>query len=196
MAGVNANQVYVPTPDQSTTTGAVATAATTATAPDDARTALGTGWTSGGYVGDAGISLSINRSMTAIKDWAQSVVRKVLTEYDGTISIPWLQVDEFFATEAFGADNVTATAATQQAGSKLKVAVGAALPEIKSWCFSMKDGDARVRIYVPRGQITELGEIPFAPTQANAYPSTLSTYDDGTGHSIYVMYDDGVVLSA
>ena len=193
MAGINPAQVYVPTPDQSTTTGAVAVAPTSTSAPTDARTALGTGWATGGYVGDAGISMSINRSMQAVKDWSQASVRKILTDFDGTISIPWLQVDEFFATRAFGTANVTKTAATSSHGEQLKVAVGPELPAIESWCFSMKDGNARVRIYIPRGQITELGEVPFVPTQANAYPSTLSCYDDGTGHSIYVMYDDGVV---
>ena len=83
MAGINPAQVYVPTPDQSTTTGAVAVAPTSTSAPTDARTALGAGWATGGYVGDAGISMSINRSMQPVKDWSQASVRKILTDFDG-----------------------------------------------------------------------------------------------------------------
>ena len=195
MAGVNSASVYMPTPDQTASVGAVAVAAVGTTAPTDARTALSGTWTTGGYIGEDGISLSINKTFTTVKDWSQSPVRKALTDFDGTISIPWLQVDQFFATEAFGSSNVAVTAATSTHGTQMKVSVGPDVPDIKAWCFSMKDGNRRVRVYVPKGQITEIGDVPFTPTAPNAYPSTLSCYDDGTGHSVYVFYDDGVVSS-
>lgn len=193
MAGINSAQVYLPTPDQTATVGAVATAPIGTAAPSDARTALPAAWESGGYIGEDGLSMSISKSLTAIKDWSLSVVRKALTEYDGTLSFPFMQADEFAMNETFGDDNVTATAANTQHGSILNVGIGANLPEAKSWCFSMKDENRRVRIYVPNGQITEVGEVSFVPGSAHQYPVTLSTYDDGTGHSIYVIYDDGVV---
>lgn len=194
MAGINGQQVYLPSPLQSETTGAVACAPVGTDAPTDARTVLPNTWNNGGYIDENGISLSISRSVTGIKDWSQSVVRKALSEYDGTIALTFLQVDEFACKAVFGDDNVNVTAATQTAGNITKVAIGAELPEIKSWCFTMKDEDRRVRVYVPRGQITEIpSNIDFVPTAANKYPGTLSTYDDGTGHSIYVIYDDGVL---
>ena len=58
-------------------------------------------------------------------------------------------------------------------------------------------GNRRVRIVIPNGQITEIpSEITFVPDAANVWPATISCYDDGTGHSIYVYYDDGVVTSS
>lgn len=194
MAGINPAQVYLPTPDQSKTTGAVAVAPLGTTAPADARTALPNAWESGGYIDENGIALRISKSFTAIKDWAQSVVHKALTDFDGTIALSFLQVDQFAAERILGEENVTVTAATQTAGQNIKMAIGAQVAPAESWCFSMKDGDRRVRVYVPNGQITEIsGDVSFTPGAANVWPCTLSCYDDGTGHSIYVIYDDGVV---
>ena len=139
----------------------------------------------------------MSKTYTAIKDWSQSVVRKALTDYDGVLKLSFMQIDEFAMTEVFGEANVDAKAATSSKGSQLKVGIGPNTPGVKSWCFNMKDEDRRVRIYVPRGQITQItGDVTFTPGAANVYPCELSTYDDGTGHSIYVMYDDGQTVSA
>lgn len=199
MAGLDAAKVYLPSPDQSTTTGAVNTAATSQAAPTDAKTALPAAWKSSGYVGPNGLSMSVSKSFTDILDWSQSLVRKALTGYTGRLSFDVMQMDADSAELMFGASNVTHTAATSGTsghGDQLKISIGADMPPIKSFCFNMKDGDARVRVYVPRGQVTELGDISFVPNAANMYPVTIDTYDDGTGHSIYVFYDDGKVLSA
>lgn len=194
MAGINPEQVYLPSPDQSKTTGAVAVAPIGTTAPTDARTALPNTWTSGGYIDENGIALSISKSFTTIKDWAMSVVRKALTDFDGTIALSFLQVDEFAAQRVLGTANVTKTAANTTHGEQLKLGVGPDVAPAEAWCFSMKDGNRRVRVYIPNGQITEIsGDVSFTPGAANIWPCTLSCYDDGTGHSIYVFYDDGVV---
>lgn len=193
---LDATKVYAPTPDQSPTTGAVAVADVGVTAPTDAKSALpSTAWTEGGYVSEDGISIAVTRSTTPIRDWSKSVVRNLLTEYNGSISCAFLQVDQFAAERLFGEDNVTVTAASSSHGAQMKVAIGSQLPPIEAFCFSMKDGDARVRVFVPRGQFTDVSQIDFKPDSGHIIGGTIATYDDGTGHSIYVMYDDGVVVS-
>lgn len=195
MSGINSQKVYLPSPDQTPTTGAVATAPVGTTAPADARAKLASPWDSGGYVGQDGVSLSISKSYKTIKDWSQSVVRKALSEFDATMKFPWLQVDDFAMEHTFGKDNVNTKPATSSAGNQMSVGIGADTPGVKAWCFSMKDEGRRVRIYVPRGEVTEVAEVPFKPSDDHLYNVTLSTYDDGTGHSIYVMYDDGEVIA-
>lgn len=192
---LNAKHVYAPTPDQSTTTGAVAVAPLGTTMPTDARTALPNTWNDGGYVSEDGLSVSVTRSVTPIRDWSKNAVRNLLTEYNGTISLAFLQVDEFAAQRMFGASNVTKTAASSAHGEQLSIAIGAELPPREAWCFSMKDGNARVRVAVPNGQMTEVNQIDFKPDAGNIIGGTLATYDDGTGHSIYFIYDDGEVVS-
>jgi len=196
MAGIKATQVYLPTPDQSKTVGAVATAPVGTAKPTSAGSTLPAAWTTGGYIDENGLSMSISKSTTLIKDWSQSVVRKAISDYDGTLSLSFLQMDEFAAETLFGSANVTVTAATVGHGEQIEIGIGPDMPPIQAFCFSMKDGDARIRVYVPQGQVTETGDVSFVPGAGNVYPCTISTYDDGTGHSIYVMYDDGVVLSS
>ena len=108
---LDATKVYAPTPDQSPTTGAVAVADVGVTPPTDARTALGSDWDDGGYVDENGISLAVTRNTTPIRDWSKSVVRNLLTEYNGAVNCNFLQVDEFSAKRMFGEDNVTVSAA-------------------------------------------------------------------------------------
>ena len=192
---INAKKVYAPTPDQSLTTGAVACAPVGTAKPTDASTKLPNTWDEGGYVDENGISITLTRSTTPIRDWSKATVRNLLTEYAGAIALAFLQVDEFAAKAVFGDSNVTVTAATSTKGERMEVAIGNELPPIKAYCFSMKDGDARIRVYVPQGQVTEVNQIDFKPDAGHVIGGTLMTYDDGTGHSIYVMYDDGTVVS-
>lgn len=193
--GLNAKKVYAPTPLQSATTGAVAVAPEGTAMPADARTALTSAWDDSGYVSEDGLSVTITRSTTPIKDWSKQNVRNLLTDFGGAIAVSFLQVDEFAAKRMFGEDNVTVTAATSSAGEIIKIAIGAELPPIEAWCFSMKDGDARIRVCVPRGQMTDVNQVDFKPDAGHVIGGTLATYDDGTGNSIYFIYDDGEVIS-
>ena len=196
MAGINSAQVYLPSPDQTASVGAVFVGAIGSTAPTDARTALDGTFTSGGYISESGVSLNVSRSTESIKDWSLATVRKAITDFDGTLSFEFLQIDQFAATEILGAANIATAAATQTSGSALTMKIGPQLPTAKAWAFNMKDGERRIRIYVPNGQITEIpSDVTFVPNAANIWPVTLSCYDDGTGHSIYVFYDDGQKVS-
>lgn len=193
--GINAKKVYAPTPVQDKTTGAVAVAPVGTVMPTGARDALPATWNSGGYVDENGLSVTITRSTTPIRDWSKATVRNLLTEFTGALAIGFLQVDEFAAKRVFGEDNVTITAANAQHGELMKVSIGAELPPIEAWCFSMKDNNARIRVCVPNGQITDVNQVDFKPDAGNVIGGTLTAYDDGTGHSIYFIYDDGEVIA-
>jgi hypothetical protein len=146
-------------------------------------------------VDENGLSITVTRSTTPLRDWSKSTVRQLLTEYAGALTLNFLQVDEFAAKRVFGADNVTVTAAGSGHGEIIKIGIGAELPPIESYCFNMKDGDARIRVYVPRGQFTDVSQIDFKSDAGNVIGGTINTYDDGTGNSIYVIYDDGTTVS-
>lgn len=195
MAGIDANKVYLPTPDQSSTTGAVAVAPVDTELPKTAREKLDDAvWESGGYVGDAGIAISTNKGTTVVKDWSQGTVRKALSDFDGTISVPFLQIDEFAAKRLVGKNNAVFAEANAQHGNMLTIDLGPDMPEIEAYCFSMKDGDSRIRVVVPRGQITNIDAINFVPNAANSWPGTLACYAGPDGWAIRVIYEDGTVI--
>ena len=126
--GLNAKKVFAPTPLQSATTGAVAVAPEGTAIPTSARAALTDAWDDSGYVSEDGLSVTITRSTTPIRDWSKADVRNLLTEFGGAIAVSFLQVDEFAANRMFGESNVTVTDATSSAGEIISIAIGAELP--------------------------------------------------------------------
>ena len=192
--------VRIGAPDQKVT-GAIkhaplGTAIPTLASITKAAVALNEAFTGDEYVSEDGLTLSPSMSTTEIKDWSGATVRKVLESFDGTLSWTMISTNQGALTIAFGSDHVTAVTASTAHGAQVQAALGAYLPEEQAWVFLMKDGDARIVIAVPDGQITEVGDITFASNAAVGWQVTLSTYPDENGNSIYIMTDDGVVTTA
>lgn len=195
---INAAKVLVGTADQQTTTGAIRSGDLVTTVPADftaAATAAASLTTNSGYVSEDGLELSTDLSVSDLKEWNKSTVRKVLDTFDGTITFSLIQQDYESWCQAVGSENVTKVAANAQHGEQLKVAMGAHMAPEQTYAFMLKDGDAAGIIWVPRGQITAMDSITFSATDAIALPLTLSAYDDGTGNSIYLFIDDGQKVS-
>lgn len=193
----NVNDVRIGAPEQKTT-GAIKHAPVGTTLPvlSDIGTSgvtLDPAFVGDEYVSEDGLTLSPSMSTTNIKDWSGTVVRKLLEEFDGTLSWTMISTNEDTLKIAFGDDYVTSAAASSAHGAQVRAALGAHLPDTQSWVFLMKDGDARVVIVVPNGQITEVGDVTFVSNNAIGWQVTLSTYPGSDGNSIYIMTDDGVV---
>jgi len=195
--GINAKQVRVGLADQSSTSGALSRGDVISTIPADIDAALTAiaAFSSSGYISEDGASLSTTKGVTPIREWNRAAVRRILEDFDGTVSLSLIQLDEEGAKQAFGEDNVTVTAATSTHGTQLKIALGATLDEPQAWALRMKDGDARMLVLVPNGQVTSGVDITFVANQAIQLPVTISANDDGTGHSIYIFTDDGIVAA-
>jgi len=195
--GINAKQVRVGLADQSSTSGALSRGDVISTIPADIDAALTAiaAFSSSGYISEDGASLSTTKGVTPIREWNRASVRRILEDFDGTVSLSLIQLDEEGAKQAFGEDNVSVTAATSTHGTQLKIALGATLDDPQAWALRMKDGDARMLVLVPNGQVTSGVDITFVANQAIQLPVTISANDDGTGHSIYIFTDDGIVAA-
>lgn len=147
------------------------------------------------YVSEDGLTLSPSMSTTDVKDWSGATVRKLLESYDGTLHWTMISTNKGALSIAFGKDHVTSVTAGTDHGAQTMAALGAYLPEEQTWIFLMKDGDARIVIAVPDGQITAVGDVVFASNSAIGWDVTLSCYPDENGNSIYIMTDDGVVAA-
>lgn len=191
---VNNRNVLAGRPDQAVTGAILSTTTLVTTLPTDLYNLdLNTlKMTDSGYVSDAGLTLSVKRSTNDIKDWSQSVVKKILSEFSGSIKWSHLEVSEGSAKNFFGENNVTVTQKTTSQGTRLLMKLRADELPHKTWCFRMKDGDAKIIIWVPDGQITEADDITFAASDAIKLPVTLTCYPDAQGNSLYIATDDGV----
>lgn len=195
----NTSEVRVGAPDQKTT-GAIKHAPIGTTLPSLASISkngvtLDNAFVGDEYVSEDGVTLAPSISTTDIKDWSGSTVRKVLETFDGTLSWSMISTNENSLGVAFGSEYIETQAATQQHGKQVKASLGAHLPEAQSWVFLMKDGDARIVILVPNGQVTEVGETQFTSNAAVGWNVTLSCYPDSQGESIYILTDDGVITA-
>lgn len=191
MAAPNAANVLVGAPEQ-LVTGAIQSAPLGTDLPEKPGDTLDPAFTSSGYVTEEGVTLTPERSTTDIKDWSGATVRRILEEFNGTLAWGHLEINEESLRNYAGDDNVEVTPATSSTGTQITTKLGAYELPRKSWVFRMKDGDARILIKVPVGQITEQGEIAFTKTGAITLPVTLTTYPDENGNNIYIITDDGV----
>lgn len=192
---LDAKKVYIGTPEQSSTTGAVCSGPVITDIPDDIDEALAaiTGFTDSGYVSSDGMSLTTELSTNDLSEWKGAVVRKLMESFTGTVSLSIIQADYAGWCQMLGAENVDRIAATTTHGEQLHIKIGAHMALPKGWAFRMKDGDFRMLVLVPNGQVVSNIEMTFASSEAIALPLEISCNDDGTGESIHIYTDDGVL---
>jgi len=173
-------------------TGGILIGALTATAPTTAVSAL-TGFTAAGYIGEDGVTESNERSTDRIRAWGGDTVKVVQTEHNVTYQFTFLETLNADVLKAvYGEDNVTTTAAGVSTGTLHEVAInGSTLPH-KSYVFEVKDGDAKIRIYVPDGQITEVGEVTYSDSEVVGYQVTVEAFADELGNKAYKFLDNGI----
>lgn len=195
----NTKDVRIGAPDQKTT-GAIKHAPLGTTLPTlsditKAAVTLDQAFTGDEYVSEDGLTLTPTFNTTDIKDWSRATVRKVLDSFDGTIEWTMISTNEGALGVAFGDEHVTSNDATTTHGNQLMAELGAHLPDPQSWVFLMKDGNARIVVLVPDGQVIEVGEVVFAANAAVGWKVKLACYPDDAGESIYIMTDDGQVTA-
>ncbi|WAC65183.1 hypothetical protein OVA14_07220 [Agrococcus sp. SL85] len=192
--GVNQNNVFVGAPDQATT-GAILTGPRTNTIPETIDDFVWAGLDDSGYVDEEGVTITPSESTESIRDWSLRVIRKVLTEFDGTVAWSHLELSEGALENYMGEEQVDVTPADATHGKRTRAAISGKQRPVKSWHWKLKDGDRRVVVFVPHGQVTERGEIALLASAAIKLPVTLSTYPDAAGNNIYIFTDDGVVAA-
>lgn len=172
-------------------TGGVLLGATTATAPTTATAAL-TGFTGAGYIGEDGVTETNERNTDKIRAWGGDTVKVVQTEHNVSYKFTFLETLNTDVLKAvYGDDNVLKTAATLTTGTLHEVQInGAELPR-KSFVFEVKDGAAKIRIYVPDGQVTEVGDVTYSDSEVIGYEVTVEAFPDSLGNKAYKFMDDG-----
>ena len=198
---LDSKKIMGPLADQRTT-GAALMGDVLTTIPADfaaAQTAIAN-FTGTGYLGEDGIALSTSLSTTDFKEMNRATVRKGLDDFTGNVTYTELQfADEDVLKRKFGADNVSVVAATSGQsghGKYIHVKIGAKFAPEKAFAWKLKDGDMRAIVLIPKGQVTNGIDVTFAANGMAGVATEVSAYDDGTGYSIHIYFDDGQVASA
>ena len=192
---LDATRVLVGTADQTNATGAIFSAPLGTTVPTSAIDTLDAAFKDSGYVSEDGLSFSPEISTSDVSEWNGSLVRRIKESFNGTLSWSHLETNEQSLKNTFGDAAVTVTAATQTHGKQIAVAINGDLPAAKAWVFKLKDGNNRMLIVVPNGQVTTIEDVDFTSSDAIMWGVQLSCYPDTNGNSIYLYTDDGVTTA-
>lgn len=174
-------------------TGGILIAPTTTVLPTGVSTAPNAAFLSAGYVGEDGLTKNNGRSIEKIRAWGGDTVKVTQTEHTLTFQFTFIEsLNTDVLKTVYGTTNVTTTAATVSTGTLQAVKItGEVLPH-KAYIFEMKDGNAKVRICVPDGQITEIGETTYSDAAVIGYQVTIECFPDSSGVKAYEYSDDGV----
>jgi hypothetical protein len=162
--------------------------------PADGTTALNAAFKNLGFVGEDGLTFSPSRSTDKRKAWGGQTVKVLQTDYSETWSLTLIEYrNSDVQKSVFGDANVTTTAATSSAGTKVNVKHTAAVLPNGTWVFEMQEGAATTRVVLPNAQITEVGDVTYSDEEIVGYEVTLEAFADATGVNSYEYTDDGVL---
>lgn len=147
------------------------------TLPTDADTALGSSFTSLGYLSEDGFSNNYEISSEDIREMGGNIVLTVQTEVSDTFTFKLISALDVNVQKAvYGENNVSGTLS-----SGMTVKVDGSEPDENVWILEtiMRD-NALKRIVIPDGKISSIGEIAYRRNEAVGYEITLTALLDAT----------------
>lgn len=161
-------------------TGSIHRAPLGTTLPTDATTALNEAFKSLGYVSEEGVSNSNTASSDKTKAWGGDVVLDAQTEKPDTFK--WTLIEALnveVLKSVYGDDNVSG-----DLEKGITVKANSQEQKEHAWVVDMILKDAVKRIVIPRGKVTEVGEIVYS-SKAIGYGTTISASPDTAGNTHY-----------
>ena len=162
--------------------GAVYRAASGTTLPTDATTALSADFKCLGYCGEDGLVNSNSPSTTDIKAWGGDTVLSIQEEKTDTFQVTLLEVLNADVLKAvYGSTNVSGTLSTG-----VTITANAKEAEEGVWAVDMLLNSNTVkRIVIPKGKITEVGDITYSDSDPIGYEVTITALPDTSGNTHY-----------
>ena len=163
--------------------GAIFFAPAGTTLPTSATATLGVDFVSMGYISEDGLSNDNSVDVTEIKAWGGDTV---LTQTEKTDNFKFTMIEALNADvlkRIFGSSNVTVATAGD-------ITVNATTDDMEEgiWVFDMVLTGSKVkRIIIPKGRITEVGEIVYKDNDVAGYEVTVTALAvSGKTHIEYI----------
>jgi hypothetical protein len=150
-------------------TGSVYVAPTSTPLPTDATTALNAAFNDTGYVGEGGVTESQGISTNKIKAWQNGdIVRVVQTEHELTYKWKWIESSSTVTGLIYPSGQITGAAKGHNA-----------------YVVQVVDGVNKVRLVIPDGQITDIGDVVYDNGEEIGWEVTITAYPDSNGVKAY-----------
>lgn len=145
-----------------------------------ADTDLAESFTAVGFISEDGITESNERDTDKVKAWGGDTVRILQNEHTITYSFTFLEMGNPEVLKLlFGEDNIEVSGETTTIKKNAKVL------EHKTFVIEVLDGDKKIRLVVPDGQITETGERQFSHNAVLQVEVTIEAFSDVDGNKGY-----------
>lgn len=153
--------------------------------PTDAVATLNDALKTRGLIGEEGFTLTPNRTTADIKAWGGSTRRRLTNEFSETVAVKLIESASAETLKAvFGEENVTDT------DGKIAIVHTKEGAAEQSWVITMRDGTARRRVVIPRGQLFLTSSVQYVHTDAIAYDVEIICYEDDDGNTALEYIDD------
>ena len=131
-------------------------------------------WKIIGDVSSDGITLTTDKSVEKIKNWANVIKRVIMTDHEESVSVPLIDTTEDVFKALVGAGNVT-----KNQGVVTVNLSDNALPAPAAYMFVMKDGDDMIIVGCSEGQITTIENTSFQPGGAITWTTSIVAQGEG-----------------
>lgn len=162
--------------------GAVFSAPIGTALPTSTSAALNAAFANLGYVSEDGVTNSNGLSVEQIRAWGGDVVAVPQTEKTDTFQMKLIEsANPDVLSVVFGSANISGTLA-----AGLSIDVNAQeLPE-RSWVIDMiLRGNIAKRVVIPRGKVSEMGDVVYKDNEVIGYELTITCLPDGDGNTHY-----------
>lgn len=157
------------------------------TLPTDATTDLDSDFKCLGYVSEDGLTNSTENSDDGIKAWGGDTVLITDDARKDTFKFKLIEIlNEDVLKAVYVDDNVTVAAATTTKPKSITIQANNKEQPECCWVVEMllRDGNPK-RIVIPKGKITEIGDIVYKDDEAVGYDLTISADADSNGNTHY-----------
>lgn len=140
------------------------------TAPTDLITAWDVAWTPVGLLSEDGASEARDEDSTDFFAWGGKLIRTKRSKHKRSISVTCLEDNlVVFGIVNPGSSAVTTTGVTTRT-------VKVPTQDVRAFAMELTDGGITKRRIIPRGEVTEVGEVPLSDSELTAYELTITIY--------------------
>lgn len=162
--------------------GAIYRAPLGSTAPTDADTALDAAFVMLGFVSEDGLTNTNSPDSDTIKSWGGDTVLTLQTEKSDTFQFTLIEsINRDVLSAVYGTANVTGSLS-----AGITINANSDEAEEAMWVVeTVLRGGVLKRIYIPDGQINEIGDIVYKDDEAIGYELTINAMPDSSGNTHY-----------
>jgi hypothetical protein len=162
--------------------GAIFAAPIGTTLPTDATTTLDTAFAALGYASEDGVTNNNSPESDNIKAWGGDTVIVLQTAKEDTFGVTLIECLNVDVLEfVYGSDNVSGDLT-----NGISITANSKEQEEHSLVIDMiMRGGVLKRIVIPRGKVSEVGEITYADESAVGYQTTITCMPDTSGNTHY-----------